>query len=99
MPHQDDRPHPWMALTAALAVTVVLFLAAWILWLADDDKAHGAALTLVGASAGHLLKETGEVIKAWLPPTRRAVSVTDDPGEHHNTPEKADDEATGRVES
>jgi hypothetical protein len=57
------------------ASAVVLLVAAWVLWITHNEKAQGAAITLVGVVAAHLVKEVQQLLRSWLrdddPPARQ----------------------------
>lgn len=44
----------------------LLLAAAWLLWATDDMRAQGAAITLIGVVATHLVKEVQQLLKSWL---------------------------------
>jgi hypothetical protein len=48
------------------ASAILLLGVAWLLWATDDVKAQGAAITLIGVVAGHLVKEVQQLMKSWL---------------------------------
>jgi hypothetical protein len=50
------------------ASAVLLLLVSWLLWSTHDNRAQGAAITLVGVVASHLIKEVQELLKAWSRP-------------------------------
>jgi hypothetical protein len=56
------------------ASAAILLLAAWVLWITHNEKAQGAAITLVGVVAAHLVKEVQQLLRSWLsddnPPTK-----------------------------
>jgi hypothetical protein len=43
-----------------------LLVVAWYLWLTKDPKVQGAAITLAGVVATHLVKEVQELVRFWL---------------------------------
>jgi|HubBroStandDraft_6_1064221.scaffolds.fasta_scaffold2162489_2 hypothetical protein len=69
-----DRPKMVGPLIVIFGSTAILLLAAWGLWITHDEKAQGAAITLAGVAASHLIKEVQQLLKSWLgddaPPTR-----------------------------
>lgn len=44
----------------------VLLVVAWLLWITHNLRAQGAAITLVGMVASHLIKEVQELLRIWL---------------------------------
>jgi hypothetical protein len=44
----------------------ILLVVAWLLWITHDMRAQGAAITLVGVVAAHLVKEIQELLRSWL---------------------------------
>jgi len=61
-----DRPKMFGPLAVIFGSTAFLLLAAWGLWITHNEKAQGAAITLVGVAAGHLVKEVQQLLRAWL---------------------------------
>ena len=49
-----------------LATVIIILAVALVLWLTNDPKAQGAAITLVGAAATHLIRETQDLLKVIL---------------------------------
>lgn len=47
------------------ASAAALFLTAWALWFTHNEKAQGAAITLVGVMASHLIKEVQQLLRWW----------------------------------
>jgi hypothetical protein len=45
--------------------SAVLIVVAWLLWITHDMRAQGAAITLVGVVATHLVKEVQDLLKSW----------------------------------
>jgi len=62
----NNKRKTYGASAAVFATAILLFGAAWLLWVTDDMRAQGAAITLVGVAASHLVKEVQELIKSWL---------------------------------
>ena len=52
--------------TVIFASVVLLLLVAWVLWITRNEKAQGAAITLVGVAASHLVKEVQQLLRSWL---------------------------------
>jgi hypothetical protein len=52
-------------------VAVILVVALW-LWSTGDERAEGAALSLIAMAATHLVKETQELLRSWLAPRNEA---------------------------
>lgn len=48
------------------ASAILLLAVAWLLWATDDMRAQGAAITLIGVVASHLVKEIQQLMKFWL---------------------------------
>jgi hypothetical protein len=48
------------------ATAILLLAAAWLLWITGDTRAQGAAITLIGVAASHLVKEVQQLMKSWL---------------------------------
>jgi hypothetical protein len=46
--------------------SAVLLIVAWLLWITHNLRAQGAAITLVGVVATHLVKEVQELLRFWL---------------------------------
>ena len=46
--------------------STVLLIVAWLLWITHNLRAQGAAITLVGLAATHLVKEVQELLRFWL---------------------------------
>ena len=46
--------------------SAVLLVVAWLLWITHNLRAQGAAITLVGVVATHLVKEVQELLRFWL---------------------------------
>jgi hypothetical protein len=61
-----DRPKIVGPLIAIFGSTAFLLLAAWVLWITHNEKAQGAAITLVGVAASHLVKEVQQLLRSWL---------------------------------
>jgi hypothetical protein len=43
----------------------LLFVVSLVLWLTNNPGARGAAISLVGIAAIHLIKETQELLRSW----------------------------------
>jgi hypothetical protein len=61
------------------ASAAILLVAAWVLWITHNEKAQGAAITLVGVVAAHLVKEVQQLLRSWLRDDD-AVSQAEKPG-------------------
>lgn len=46
--------------------SAVLLVVSWLLWITHNLRAQGAAITLVGVVATHLVKEVQELLRFWL---------------------------------
>jgi len=61
--------------------TAVVLAIAWWLWTYGSETGQGAALTLAGGAATHLLKEAHEILRFWFahpnrnPPLGRAKAL------------------------
>ncbi len=65
----NDRADGLKKVGAPLVIFVSaasLVLVAWALWDTHNEKAQGAAITLVGVAASHLIKETQQLLRSWL---------------------------------
>jgi hypothetical protein len=70
----DGLKNAWAPIVV-FASAAVLFLVAWALWFTHNEKAQGAAITLVGVMATHLVKEIQQLLRSWLrddSPTHKA---------------------------
>jgi hypothetical protein len=87
---KNDRADGLKKMGAPLIIfasAAALFLAAWALWFTHNEKAQGAAITLIGVMASHLIKEVQQLLRSWL--------REDNPiGE---TPESERDRAAGTI--
>ena len=60
-----DRIPYWAILTVFASFLALIGAAAFLLFaFHNDEKAQGAAITIVGAAAGHLAKETGGIVRS-----------------------------------
>lgn len=62
----DGKLKKYGAPLVIFASAGVLLCASWLLWITGDQKAEGAAVTLVGVAASHLVKEAQQLLKSWL---------------------------------
>jgi hypothetical protein len=66
---KNDRADGLKKIGAPLIIfasAAILFLVAWALWFTHNEKAQGAAITLIGVMASHLIKEIQELLRSWL---------------------------------
>jgi len=56
----------WGAPVLILLSAAVLLVVAWLLWITHNLRAQGAAITLVGVAASHLVKEVQQLLRFWL---------------------------------
>jgi hypothetical protein len=73
------------------ASAAVLFLVAWALWFTHNEKAQGAAITLVGVMATHLVKEIQQLLRSWLrddSPTRKVPEPERNSAVGNTTPDR-----------
>jgi hypothetical protein len=69
-----------------LLTTAVVLAVAWWLWTFGGVRGQGAALTLAGGAAAHLLKETQEMLKFWCVRRELAAAPPAVPGEQKSMP-------------
>jgi hypothetical protein len=63
---KPDALKKYGAPTMIILSSVILLFVAWLLWITHDMRAQGAAITLVGVVASHLVKEIQELLRFWL---------------------------------